>query len=102
MKWKNSHGASRMFLPEVVVTEHMIIEAAETGNLETLQEWAEYGVVRVTTAAPLFAAADGGFSDVVLILVEDFGADINKSDVNGDTALIHTALRGHVAVVECL
>jgi hypothetical protein len=84
-----------------VVTEDMITEACRHGDLERLQRWARRGV-RVTTTAPLLAAARGGFCEVVWVLATELGADVNEATPQGVTALILAADSDHLDVVQCL
>jgi hypothetical protein len=90
----------------VVVTEEMITEAAEAGDLEQLQEWGRQGVC-VRTADPLVGAAtrfDGGSLEVLLCLVRELGADVDQAygRLDGPTPLTCAAEVGDLSVVQCL
>lgn len=94
------YGAPTTFSAPLVVKEAMIIQASRSGDLERLRPWARQGV-RVTTAAPLIFAAEGGFLNVVIILVTELGADTNE-EYDGPTALLCAAFRGNVDIVHRL
>jgi hypothetical protein len=87
----------------VVVTEYMLFEAAEAGDLESLRDWAQQGV-RVTTVGPLFVAAEKGRLEVVRCLVQQMGANVNRTTLNGATILMYIVMKqwGNSAVVQCL
>jgi hypothetical protein len=85
----------------VAVTEEMLIEAARTGDLESLTIWARRGV-RVTSALPLYAAARGGHLEAMRCLVLEMGAKVDGGMPNGDTPLAIAVLRDNSAVVQCL
>jgi hypothetical protein len=86
---------------EVVTTEDMIAEAAGTGDLEQLEQFARQGM-RVTTGAPLSKAIKGGSLEVMRFLVEELGADVNRVHSAELTPLIKAVLMASVAVVQCL
>jgi hypothetical protein len=85
----------------VVVTEEMLTEAAKAGDLERLTIWAGQGV-RIVTGRPLLYAIGGGQLEVVRLLVNELGADINQSPPSGVTPLMVAAWNGRLAVVQCL
>jgi predicted AAA+ superfamily ATPase len=74
----------------MVVTEGMLTEAAEDGDLESLTMWARQGV-RVTTGHLLYAAAQGSFLEVVQCLVQQLGANVSNLHY---LALQHSCRRG--------
>jgi hypothetical protein len=90
----------------VVVTEDMIIEAARVGDLRSLTDWARQGV-RVTTAEPLYYAANGSFPAVARLLVQRMGADFSEVDLYGlayedAPFFVAAAQRDNTAMVQCL
>jgi hypothetical protein len=85
----------------VVVTEGMLTEVVHAGDLERLVSWARQGV-RVTTARPLFVAVEGGYLEVVRLLVQDLGSDVNQKDQRGQTPLILAAENGCTDLVRLL
>jgi hypothetical protein len=97
----NTDEASSSFSAAVVVTEAMITQASKTGDLESLGQWARQGV-RVQTAEPLIAAVWSGFLEVVKLLVTELGADANKLDENGDTALETACWIGRLEIMRCM
>jgi ankyrin repeat protein len=86
----------------VVVTEAMVTQASEAGDLVSLSQWSRQGV-RVATAVPLICAARSGIVEVVRVLVTKLGADVNdERGDDGTTALIVAALNGHLDIVRFL
>jgi ankyrin repeat protein len=85
----------------VVVTERMLTEAVQAGDLERLASWARQGV-HVTTARPLYFAALYGQLESMRLLVRTLGADVNQTMPSGSTALTVAASEGHLDVVRCL
>jgi hypothetical protein len=83
-----------------VVTEGMLTEAARAGNLESLTVWARQSV-RVTSGEPLFIAAQDGQLEVLRLLVQKLGADVNETH-HGIMPLIIAAEKDNLAVVRCL
>lgn len=57
------------------------------------------GNSEIEGVTPLIAAAEGGHLDVVRLLV-DAGADVNRSDSSGFTALMGTVRSGHPKMVK--
>ena len=53
-------------------------------------------------ASGLFWAAIHNRPDVATTFLDDYGADINAADVNGDTALHHVVRHGNTSVMKCL
>jgi hypothetical protein len=84
----------------VVVTEGMLTEMVQAGDLESLTIWARQGV-RVTTVEPLYFAVQGGFLEVVRCLVQQMGADVNQI-LYGDKPLIVAAKNGCSDLVRLL
>jgi hypothetical protein len=85
----------------VEVTEEMLIEAAKAGDLERLTVWVKQGL-RVTSAEPLFGAIKGGHIEVLQLLVQEMGADINQAWTTGIKPLLFAIGSAKVAVVQCL
>jgi tripartite-type tricarboxylate transporter receptor subunit TctC len=81
-----------------MVTEEMLVEAAQVGDLESLMIWARQGV-RVACAEPLVAAARGGHHEAMRCLVRELGADINQANWSGSTPLIAAVRGNHLANV---
>jgi hypothetical protein len=71
----------------MVVTEGMLTEVAEVGDLGQLQVWGRQGV-RVKTVEPLFAATLCGFLDLMRCLVWELGADVNQTTRTRSRSLI--------------
>jgi hypothetical protein len=95
-------GTSGLSSAAVVVTEEMIISAASTGDLESLTIWAKQGV-RVTSAAPLYVAARGGYSSVVRLLVQQMGANVGHASHRATPLIVAVATRNaNPALVQCL
>jgi ankyrin repeat protein len=90
---ENSYG--------VVVTERMLIEAAQAGDLESLMVCARQGV-RVTSGVPLYNAARGGHLGSMRCLVREMGADVNGGIPNGYTPLAIATVHDNMAAVQCL
>jgi hypothetical protein len=84
----------------VVATESMLIEAARTGDLESLTIWATQGL-RVTTGRPLCVVAEEGYLEGVRCLVQQMGANVSQT-YDGDTSLITAALNGFSDLVRLL
>jgi hypothetical protein len=84
---------------EVVVTEYMIGMAVRARDLERLTVWAGQGV-RVTSTDPLFVAARIGHLDMVRLLVQQMGANVNQPP--GETPLIVAAYCDNTALVRLL
>jgi hypothetical protein len=84
----------------VVVTEGMLTDAAQAGDLRTLTIWARQGV-RVTSGEPLYVATRGGHLEVLRWLVQELGADVSQIH-HGDTPLIVAAQRNNLAPLKCL
>jgi hypothetical protein len=88
----------------MVVTEEMIITAADVGDLESLRIWARQGM-RVKTSKPLWMAVAGEYPEVLevlKILVQELGADVNQAVHAGSPPLIMAAADGDLAMVRCL
>jgi ankyrin repeat protein len=88
----------------VVVTEEMIIAAADDGDLESLRKWARQGV-QVKTWKPMWAAVAGEYREVLevlTILVQELGADVNQAVHARTPPLIMAAGDGDLAMVRCL
>jgi hypothetical protein len=62
----------------VVVTEKMLNDASEAGDLEQLRVWATQGV-RVTTEEPLCRAIPDGSLELVNFLVQELGANVDQA-----------------------
>jgi hypothetical protein len=69
-----------------MVSEEMITQAVEAGDLEQLREYARQGV-RVTSRAPMSAAGDRGSLEMAFCLVQELGADVNKGEDDNGTFL---------------
>ena len=54
------------------------------------------GLLHEPSTTPLYAAASNGHLSVVRFLFENCGADVEKSDTNGNTAVIAAAFNGHL------
>jgi hypothetical protein len=78
----------------------MFNKAARVGDLENFMIWAKQGV-RVTSAEPLFWAAQGVNLETVQCLVQELGADVNQT-YHGDAPLIIAAGISNLAMVRCL
>jgi hypothetical protein len=85
----------------VVVTEDMVNEASEAGDLEQLRVWARQGV-RVTTGGPLCRAIPDGSLELVNCLVQELGASVNQAMQRRSTPLIVAALCGQVDIARRL
>jgi hypothetical protein len=100
-EYSKIHDASSTSSEVEAVTDEMVEEASEAGDLEQLQVWARQGV-RVTTGEPLHAPAGGGFVEVAICLVQEPGADVNQATNAGITALIYAVVHGNLDMVRCL
>jgi hypothetical protein len=85
------------------VTEAMLVEACNRGDLGQLRNWGQQGV-RVRTHRPLFTAVENIYFDLDLVrcLVNDLGADANQDDDYGQSAVHVACDRGRLAMVICL
>jgi hypothetical protein len=82
----------------VVVTQEMLSEACQAGDLERLQQWARLGV-RVTTACPLCSATRSSLLSVMRLLVQELGAGVNHAMADERSPLILAAFGGDPATV---
>jgi hypothetical protein len=88
--------------PTVEVTKAAIIEACMVGGDHgQLRGWARQGV-RVVSWEPLCTAARAGLVHVVLLLVNELGADINPCDKRGCTPVYIAAENRNLAPMRCL
>jgi ankyrin repeat protein len=99
------HAASSSLVAAALVTEAMVTQASANGDSESLRQWARQGV-RVQTAGPLNAAVEGGFIEVMELLVTELGADTNKADERGMTPLLKAGWRDDyevdMEIMQCL
>jgi hypothetical protein len=87
---------------EGTVSEEAISDACRKGNIAQLRLWGRQGV-RVQSAVPLICAVfDGAQTNVLRCLVNDLGADINLTSVDGVTAVFVAARLGILSMVRCL
>jgi hypothetical protein len=91
--YSDIHGAS--------VTDEMVEQVTEDGDLEQLRVWGRQGV-RVTTGEPLCAAAECGHVEVAICLVQELGADVNQTTDQGIPPLIYAVFCGNLDMVRCL
>jgi hypothetical protein len=84
----------------VVVTDGMIVEAIQAGDLERLTIWARQGV-QVRSVWPLAIAARSGQLEVVRLLVRELGADVGQA-YHGLLPLMLAARINNLALVQCL
>jgi ankyrin repeat protein len=85
-------------------TGNELFLACIDGDIAQLRQWGEEGV-RVTSAKPLCQSVGFGDVDVVRILVEMLGADVNQADEQDDrgcTPLLIVAMQGNLTMVKCL
>jgi hypothetical protein len=85
----------------VAISEIEIVEAVKDGDIDTLRQWAAEGV-RVTTAVPLCEAVWRGRVNLLRLLVNNLGANVNQSDEDGWTPVLRAAKEGNVGVLLCL
>jgi ankyrin repeat protein len=101
----NIHEASSSLVAAALVTEAMVTQASANGDSESLRQWVRQGV-RVRTAGPLNAAVEGGFLEVMELLVTELGADANKADEIGMTPLLNAGWRDDyevdMEIMQCL
>lgn len=64
-----------------------------------LERGANHSVATVDGWTPMLMAAFAGHVAVVAVILRNTSADINYTDVDGRTALHHSAMRGHKHVV---
>jgi ankyrin repeat protein len=84
------------------ISAKAIIRACLTGNLAQLRRWG-YQNVRVKTAETLLQAVSNGASfEVLSCLVRELGADVNRRDDHGCTALAVAAYLGYHDTVRYL
>lgn len=71
--------------------EYALVEACSSGHIEKVREFVRSGVNpnfrRRNSESPLHAAAADGQLEVVKVLIDECGADINYLDLFGETAL---------------
>lgn len=84
----------------IMVTEEMLVEAAQVGDLESLMIWARQGV-RVTTAEPLLGAGRCHHLEVMRCLVQELGADVKQAP-SGYSPLLMAVAIGNLAMVRLL
>jgi hypothetical protein len=78
-----------------------VIEAIKAGDIIKLTRWARRGD-RLPNAAALVGAAWMGKLDVVKVLVQEFGADVNQATDDGHFPLIVEANKGHIHIIRYL
>jgi ankyrin repeat protein len=79
-----------------------LVGAAESGDVNTTKRWAHCDSDSCTEkhrhhSTPLIIAALNGHDEVVRVLLEG-GADVERGDVDMDTALSRAAVKGHLEV----
>jgi hypothetical protein len=79
----------------------MIIQASAKGDVAQLRRWAKRGV-RVSSVEPLCQAVSFDNIDAVQCLVDELGADVNRSIEHGCTPLYIAAHGGNQVMVQCL
>jgi hypothetical protein len=85
-----------------VVSEEAIIDACKTSNFAQVRRWGRQGA-RVTTAEPLLRAMQVNAPfDVLTCLVKELGADVDRSNERGITALITAAFQDRCDVIRYL
>jgi hypothetical protein len=85
----------------LVVTDAMLVEVCERGDLAQLRHWGQQGV-RARTWRLLRAAAANNHLDVMRCLVKELGADVKQADDQGQTTLYVACDRGSLPVLLCL
>ena len=83
-----------------------LFDAAEAGNLERVRLLLEQGVDKnqiggLWKETALGVAASNGYLDIAQCLVEQ-GADVEKTDIDGNTPIIDASHNGHLRVVRYL
>jgi ankyrin repeat protein len=87
---------------EEKVVEKAIAHAVKKGDLELLRVYAKEGL-RATSALPLHVASQRGNANVVRVLVEELGIDVNQAmSSNGASSLFIAARDNHLDVVRVL
>jgi ankyrin repeat protein len=69
------------------INEAAIIKAAKSYDIPELRRLGDQGL-RTTTAKPLYIAVAGGHLDMVRVLIEELGADVNQPDELGGIPII--------------
>ena len=87
-------------------TTDLILEAAQKGDLTTVQECVQldpssFEATNLSLRTPLRLASGGGHLEVVKYLVSA-GANLEERDSYGSTPLHQASYRGHLEVVEYL
>jgi hypothetical protein len=84
-----------------MLAEMSITEACKRGDLVQLRRWGRQGV-RVSTWPPLLAAVTNGHLDVMRYLVNKLGADVDRVDDEGQTALHAACSYGQLDTAKCV
>ena len=77
-----------------------LVDAARYGEMNEVHDFLTRGA-RADAGDGLLYAAANGHEEIVQVLLE-FGADVNKANVQGSTALHWACLNGHVSIVQLL
>ena len=77
-----------------------LVDAARYGEMDEVRDFLTRGA-RADAGDGLLYAAANGHEEIVQVLLE-FGADVNKANVQGSTALHWACLNGHVSIVQLL
>ncbi|CAG2253310.1 unnamed protein product [Mytilus edulis] len=83
-----------------------LLEAATAGDLETVKDYlskgADINYCHLYNCTPLNAAAKGGFTNIVKLLLGRADIDPNKEKSNGDSPLQSAASEGHLDIIQLL
>jgi hypothetical protein len=88
-------------LPTEEEVEKVLTQMCIAGDLVRLRRYLGPRDRRIS-ARPLLYAAAYGKLDILRCLVEEYGADGNEGDDDGDTPLYYAAHEGQLKVVQCL
>jgi hypothetical protein len=87
---------------EESISEEMIIDCCEEGDITKLRLWTSLGVNMLFSEAPLIRAVADGQVGVVRYLVEELGANVNQATATGLTPFIMAAGKGDVGMLRYL
>jgi hypothetical protein len=83
-----------------------LLHACQSGHLSTVQtlvgRGAQVGVTDGLSQNALHVAAFAGHAEIVRVLLDTPGTDIEAEDANGHTALVLASLRGHHLIMRYL